>query len=279
MRRRSTLTRWLFSPMNSSTIQIRTAKPGKVRGLPLLIGAASLACGVLLWWLLAASGGLPEYILPGPGQVASRAVDLWQSGMLSIHVQETLAAVLQGVLIGSIVGVVLAVLFYRVRWIERLLMPLIVVMQVTPKISIAPLIILWLGLGIGSKIALVILVTFYPVMINMVGKLRGMPTPLNDLSRILNIRGVRRAWQFELPYCLPAIAAGLRVGVLQAVTAAVIGEFIGATAGLGYLESQAQNNDDIEIVLIAIILLSLMGWALYALVGLMERKISSRFGG
>ncbi|WP_016701025.1 ABC transporter permease [Actinoalloteichus spitiensis] len=249
------------------------------RALPLLVGAASLAGGVGLWWALAAFSGLPSYVLPSPGQLVTRAVSLWQAGGLSIHLQQTLAEVLQGVALGSVIGIALAVLFVRVGWIERLLMPIIVVIQVTPKISIAPLIVLWLGLGIGSKITLITLVTFYPVLINMVGKLRGMPSTMHDLADVLNIRRGRRALLIDLPYSLPALAAGLRVGVLQAVTAAVIGEFIGAQAGLGYLEKQAQDNDDIQVVMICLILLSAIGWALYTLVGLIERKLTERFGG
>ncbi|ASO21990.1 NitT/TauT family transport system permease protein [Actinoalloteichus hoggarensis] len=246
---------------------------------PILVGALSLAGGVALWWLIAAFSGVPDHMLPTPGALLTRTVSLWQTGGLAIHLLETLAEVLQGVVIGGVIGVLIAVLFVRVAWVERLLMPVIVVVQVTPKISIAPLIVLWLGLGIGSKITLIALVTFYPILITMVSRLRGMSESLHDLADVLDIGGARRLLTIELPYSLPAIAAGLRVGVLQAVTAAVIGEFIGATAGLGYLEKQAQDNDDVQVVMICLILLCLIGWLLYSLVGLLERRLTRRFGG
>lgn len=239
----------------------------------------SLAAGVVFWAAIAEFSALPNFVLPSPAELATRAVSLGQSGALGVHAAQTTAEVLQGVALGSAIGIGTAVLFVRVAWVERLMMPIIVVVQVTPKISIAPLIVLWLGLGIGSKITLIVLVTFYPVLVNMVGKLRGMPTALRDLAKILNIVGWRRALVLELPYSLPALAAGLRVGVLQAVTAAVIGEFIGAQAGLGYLEKQAQDNADIEVVMTSLLLLCALGWVLYATVGVVERKITERFGG
>ncbi|KRV49268.1 ABC transporter permease [Wenjunlia vitaminophila] len=248
------------------------------RARPLAVGTASLAAGVLLWQLVVTLFDVPDYKLPSPGQVADRGWELGRDGVLTPHIQQTLAEVTQGVLLGSVIGVVLAALFVRVRLVERLLMPLIVVAQVTPKISIAPLIVLWLGLGVGSKIALVTLVSFYPVLVNTVMRLRSIPKGVDDLSRILKLGPVARAIKIDLPYSLPAIAAGLRLGTLAAVTAAVIGEFIGAQSGLGYLERQAQENDDIQLVIVSLLLLCLLALALYALVNLLERIIRTRFG-
>ncbi|MGI5204759.1 ABC transporter permease [Spirillospora sp. CA-108201] len=245
---------------------------------PVLVGALSLAAGVVLWWFVTVAFGIPAYRLPTPGAVASHGWALAQDGALTLHLEQTLAEVVQGVLLGSALGVVLAMLFVRVPLAERVLMPLIVIAQVTPKISIAPLIVLWLGLGIGSKIALITLVSFYPVLINMTMRLRSIPTGVDDLARLLKIGPVARAVKIDLPYSLPAIAVGLRLGVLQAVTAAVIGEFIGAEAGLGYLERQAQDNDDIRLVIVSLGLLCLLAWLLYTVVGLVERKLSNRFG-
>ncbi|MER8002286.1 ABC transporter permease [Streptomyces sp. NPDC095613] len=265
--------------MTSASVSARPEEGAARTVRPLVVGALSLLGGVVLWWLVTVLFDVPAYKLPSPGAVAAHGWTLWQNGALTVHIQQTLAEVVQGVLIGSVAGVVLAIVFARLPWAERVLMPVIVVAQVTPKISIAPLIVLWLGLGIGSKIALVALVSFYPVLINMITRLRSVPTGVDDLARLLKIGPVARAIKIDLPYSLPAIAVGLRLGVLQAVTAAVIGEFIGAEAGLGYLEKQAQDNDDIRLVMISLGLLCLLAWALYALVGLVERKLTARFGG
>lgn len=266
--------------MTSASTHAPRARPdGPLRSVrPLAVGTVSLVAGVVLWWLVTVLFDVPPYKLPTPGAVAGHGWRLAQDGVLTLHIEQTLAEVVQGVLIGSSIGVVLAIAFVRMPWAERVLMPLIVIAQVTPKISIAPLIVLWLGLGIGSKIALVALVSFYPVLINMITRLRSIPTGVDDLARLLKIGPVARAIKIDLPFSLPAIAVGLRLGILQAVTAAVIGEFIGAQAGLGYLEKQAQDNDDIRLVIISLGLLCLLAWAMYALVGLVERKLTARFG-
>ncbi|WP_307321668.1 ABC transporter permease [Microbacterium sp. SORGH_AS_0862] len=243
----------------------------------LLVGAASLATGLFAWWALAEYGGLPTYVLPSPGEVLARAQSLLGSGSLQLNTAQTLAEVLQGAVIGALAGVVLAMLFYRVPVIRRLLLPVVVVMQVTPKISIAPLLILWIGLGIGSKITLVALVVFYPVLITMLARLDALPSAMLDLAKILNMGAMRRAVRMELPFTLPALASGLGIGMLAGVTAAVIGEFIGATAGLGFLEKQGQDNDDVALVIVALLILSFIGWALFQSVRVAERLLTRRY--
>jgi NitT/TauT family transport system permease protein len=243
----------------------------------LLVGAASLAAGFAAWWLLAEFGGLPSYVLPSPAEVIARALTLIQSGSLQLNSAQTLAEVLQGALIGGLLGGILAMVFHHVGWLRRLLLPIVVVLQVTPKISIAPLLILWIGLGIGSKITLVALVVFYPVLITVLARLDAVPTAMYDLARILNMSPLRRALRIELPFSLPAFASGLGIGLLAGVTAAVIGEFIGATAGLGYLEKQGQDNDDVALVIVALAALSLIGWALFQTVSLAERLLTRRY--
>lgn len=244
---------------------------------PLAIGGAALLAGLVAWWFLTQFAGIPSYILPSPAATLERAQGLFQSGAIQVHIAQTTAEVLQGSAIGLVLGVVLAMAFYHVGWLRRLLMPIVVVAQVTPKISIAPLIVLWLGLGIGSKIALVTLVVFYPVLINMLARLEAMPSTLRDLINIMGLGPIQRALKIEFPFTMPALAVGLKLGLLSGVTAAVIGEFIGAQAGLGYLEKQGQDNDDVRLVLVTLGLLSLLGVVLYLVVGLIERRIAARF--
>jgi len=245
---------------------------------PSLVGGAALVAGVVVWWAIARFSGVPPYILPTPGATLTRAFELFDSNAIQVHIAQTVAEVLQGAIIGIVIGIVLAMLFHHVRWLRRLFMPVVIVAQVTPKISIAPLIILWVGLGIGSKITLVALVVFYPVLINMLARLEAIPSTVRDLSKITGMGPVRRAFRIEFPYSFPALAAGIKLGLLQGVTAAVIGEFIGARAGLGYLEKQGQDNDDIRLVLVTLALLALLGVILYLVVGAIERRVSRRFG-
>ncbi len=241
------------------------------------MGAASLAAGFAGWWALAEFGGIPSYVLPSPPAVWDRTVALLNSGSLQLNTAQTVAEVLQGAVIGALVGAVLAMLFHHVGIVRQLLLPIVVVLQVTPKISIAPLLILWIGLGIGSKITLVALVVFYPVLITMLARLDALPSSMRDLARIMNMGPLRRAIRIELPFTLPAFASGLGIGLLAGVTAAVIGEYIGATAGLGFLQKQGQDNDDVALVIVALIVLSLIGWVLFALVRGTERLLTRRY--
>lgn len=243
------------------------------------VGVLSLAAGFVAWWALSTFSQIPSYVLPTPGEVWDVGARLWSTGSLQTHTLQTLAEIGQGAAIGVSTGIVLSILFIKIPLVERLLMPIVVVLQVTPKISIAPLIVLWLGLGIGSKVALVALVTFYPVLINLVSRLQGLPSTYVDLSKVLNMSTVKKAWTIDFPYAMPALMTGLKLGVLQAVTAAVIGEYIGATAGLGFLQKQAQDNDQVAVVLLALFLLCLLGWALYTIVGFIESRTQRRFGG
>lgn len=156
-------------------------------------------------------------------------------------------------------------------------MPIVVIIQVTPKISIAPLIVLWLGLGVSSKITLVALVMFYPVLINMMTKLSSVPTSFKDLAIIIGMNPIRRALKVDIPFAFPALASGLKLGILQGITASVIGQFIGATAGLGFLEIQAQEAADTRLVIVCILLLSFLGYALYSIVALIEKRVARRY--
>jgi NitT/TauT family transport system permease protein len=244
---------------------------------PILVGAVSLAAGALLWWAVVQLGHPPSYILPGPGAVVQVMVEQFSSAGLGVQIEQTTAEIVQGGVIGAVIGIVAAMVFYRVGWLRRLLMPLVVVIQVAPKISIAPLIVLWFGLGIGSKIVLVALVVVYPVLVSMLARLAALPQPVRDLAVIVGMGPVRRAWKIEIPFVLPALAAGLKLGALQAVTAAVIGEFIGSSAGLGFLEMQGQDNANMEIVLLMLGALALLGWLFYAVIGLVEYLLTRRF--
>ncbi len=241
----------------------------------LVLGTASLLLGILAWWAI--SRRVPDYVLPGPSQVVGFFWAQWTTGGLPLNIAETLGEILQGSLIGLAVGMVLAFLLHRFSLVRRILMPLVVIVQVTPKISIAPLVVLWIGLGVGSKIFLVALVVFYPILVNVMGKLDALPASFDELCVVTGIGGLKRVWAIELPYVLPDLCAGLRLGLVQAVTATVIGDFIGAERGLGYLAKLGQTNSNIQMVLMALILLSLIGWALYAIVGFVERRLTARF--
>ena len=233
----------------------------------------SLAAFILLWWGLVAVFNVPAYLVPSPGELADKAWFLaTEAGLLS-HIPVTLVEIVAGFAIGVVAGVATAVLFTRLPTVEVVLNPLIIFVQTAPKIAIAPLLLLWLGLGATPKIVLVAIVVFFPVLSNMLSALRSIDPNLLALARILRMGPVARFRRIELPQSLPLLFTGMKVGVTLAVTAAVIGELMGARAGLGYLLSLGQETADVGLVLVAVILLSLIGYALYLLLGIAERRL------
>ena len=233
----------------------------------------SLAAFILLWWGLVAVFNVPAYLVPSPGELADKAWFLaTEAGLLS-HIPVTLVEIVAGFVIGVVAGVATAVLFTRLPAAEVVLNPLIIFVQTAPKIAIAPLLLLWLGLGATPKIVLVAIVVFFPVLSNMLSALRSIDPNLLALARILRMGPVARFLRIELPQSLPLLFTGMKVGVTLAVTAAVIGELMGARAGLGYLLSLGQETADVGLVLVAVILLSLIGYALYLLLGIAERRL------
>lgn len=253
----------------------RVATSGRARRY---VSAGVTVVGVLaLWELLTTVGHLPNYKLPAPWPVAREAATLFSSGGFMSDLAVTGGEVWKGVLIGGALGVVGAALFFHIRWIELVGMPLVVIAQVTPKISIAPLLILWMGLGATPKIFLVALVTFFPVLTMAGSALRGMSSDLVALCRLLGMSSWSRFRRVEGPVMLPAIAAGLRLGALQGVTAAVIGELMGAEAGLGYAANQGAQNDNIGETIVAVLVLCALGLAMYAMTGLLLRVATRNY--
>ena len=239
--------------------------------------SVTIALVIGIWELLTSVGHVPSYKLPPPWPLVHEAATLFSSGGLLPDLVVTSGEIWKGTLIGAVLGVFAAVLFFHAQWTERVGMPLIVIAQVTPKISIAPLLILWMGLGATPKLVLVALVTFFPVLTMARASLQGMSTDLLALCRLLDMGAWARFIKVEVPAMLPAIAAGLRLGALQGVTAAVIGELMGAEAGLGYAANQGAQNDNIGETIVAILTLCALGLALYAVTGLALRLATRNY--
>ena len=233
----------------------------------------SLAGFILAWWGLVVLFDVPSYLVPSPLELAEKFWFLTTQAGLFGHVPVTVMEIIVGFVIGTVVGVAAAVLFTRFPMVEVVLNPLIIFIQTAPKIAIAPLLLLWLGLGATPKIVLVAIVAFFPVLSNMLSALRSIDPNYGALARILKMSAFQRLWRIELPQSLPLLFAGMKVGVTLAVTAAVIGELMGARAGLGYLLSLGQETADVALVLVAVILLSLIGYLLYVALGAAERRL------
>lgn len=243
------------------------------RGYVLVPGSLILA--VLIWHLVARLGGFPPYLLPTPSLVWVR---FWQSalsGRLVYHSGITLVEVISGLIVGVSAASSLGYLLARSRAIERLLAPYIVASQSVPVVAIAPLLVIWFGPGLLSKVLICALIVFFPVLINTIVGLRNVPEDLHDL--MLSLQATR--WQtfrfLEVPAALPIFLGGLRIGATLAVIGAVVGEFVGADRGLGFLISIGRGQYDTALVFVAVFTLVSMAMAMYGLVVLLENHLLS----
>lgn len=233
----------------------------------------SLVAGVLLWAALVNVGSLPAFILPPPGLVWERFLKALADGSLIRHIWVTLQEVLAGLLFGVLAASALGYLLARSRRLEQALAPYVVASQSVPVVAIAPLLVIWFGPGLISKILICALIVFFPVLINTVVGLHSVPHDLRDLMRSLRASRWQTFRLLELPSSMPVFLGGLRIGATLSVIGAVVGEFVGADRGLGFLINVGRGEYDTALVFVAVFTLIAMALFLYGLVVALETRI------
>lgn len=221
---------------------------------------------------------IPSYILPGPWKILKV---MWQRmDLLAAHALVTLTEIGLGFWLALVVGLTLAVLIHSSRIIERSFLPLIISSQTIPVFAIAPLLILWFGYGIGSKVVMTAIIVFFPIVINTVEGLKAADPDTLALLQILEASPGQVFFKVRVPQSLPFVFSGIKIGVAVSVIGAVIGEWVGAKEGLGYLMIHANAQLQVELVFASIFWLSILGMGLYGLVVVVERLlIPWRHGG
>ena len=240
-------------------------------GVPLLLVAA-LILGA--WKLFVIVGNYPVYILPAPEVVGQRFLEGWVEGTFTPHVMTTLSEIALGFVAGAAAALLAGYVLARSRLAERLLSPYIVAAQATPILALAPLLALWFGTGLLSKVIICALIVFFPVAVATMVGIRSVDARLLELGR--SLRATR--WQvfrhLELPAALPQILGGIRVGVTLAVIGAIVAEWAGAERGLGVLINLARGSlFDIPLLFATLATIALIGVVLYSLVLLVERRL------
>jgi NitT/TauT family transport system permease protein len=233
----------------------------------------SLSVFLLLWQGVVWLGGYPTFILPSPQAVVERLASLLISGALWRHVQVTLKEILGGLALGTFVATLLGYLLAHSPIAERLLAPYIVASQSVPTVAIAPLLVIWFGTGLLSKVLVCALIVFFPILVNTVVGVRSVGQDLRDLMRTLQASRWQMIWLLEVPAALPTLLGGLKVGATLAVIGAVVGEFVASDRGVGYLLKQGQQLYDTPLVFVGIGTLIVMAQALYGAVALAERLL------
>jgi ABC-type nitrate/sulfonate/bicarbonate transport system permease component len=225
----------------------------------------SIAC---LWEGAVNVTGYPEYLLPAPSAILYRVLSDWP--ILVKHSMVTLTEIAIGFLVGGFCGVLLAVLITHNRFAERVVMPLALLLQTTPKLAIAPLFLIWFGYGMLPKVIMTILMCVFPVLINTAAGLRSVDSRIIELLSILKATRWQILTKVRFPTALPHFFVGLKISITLAVIGAIVGEWVGASAGLGHLILAANSQLDTVLVFAAVTAITLLGMVMYFVVYIVE---------
>lgn len=264
----------IFPPVSTANQRRRgergkTALPARLR-LDLLSIPFVLAGLILLWGGVVHWQGYPAFILPGPAQVWRKTVALTLDGTLWKHAQVTLLEIGLGLLLGLSLALLLGYGLGKNRTLDRLLSPYIVASQTVPIVAIAPLLVIWFGSGLVSKILVTALIVFFPTLISTIVGIRNVDPDLHDLMRSLRASRWQIFTKLELPAALPVLFGGLKLSVILSVVGAVVGEFVGADVGLGFLINLGRGVLDTPMIFVAVFALVVIAQVLYISVSLLE---------
>jgi len=230
---------------------------------------AAHAALILIWHYAVVLGEVPDFVLPTPLEALAAIAEPHYNWLR--HTAVTAAEVFGGYILAVVVGVGLAIGFAWFAVVDRFLMPLIVTLNMVPKVAMAPLFIVWLSFGIVPNMVIAFTICFFPILITTARGLKEVEPELLDLVRALRASRWQIFTKIQLPGTLPYIFSGMKISVVFAVAGAIVGEFIGSNQGLGYLMLSVQGVLDTAGMFMAVILITLIGVALYGLVILLER--------
>ena len=219
---------------------------------------------LLLWDLLIRLTGLPPFILPSPWQVAQALFN--NASLIGQHALTTLGEVILGLLVGSFLGMATALHLTHAHSTRAVLRPILVFSQAIPVFALAPLFTLWLGYGITSKIAIAVLIIYFPVTSAFLDGLLNTPQGYLDQAQVMGASRWTVLLRVRLPAALPSLGSGLRLAAVYAPIGAVIGEWVGASRGLGYLMLLANGRVKIDLMFASLIVLALLSLCLHTLV-------------
>jgi NitT/TauT family transport system permease protein len=237
--------------------------------LSLLLLAASL----LAWEAIVRVAQVPAFIFPPPSQVVVALYRGFASGLYLRHLQVTLLETVLGFAMGSALGFALGTAVAMNRYVEYFFYPYIVMFQSLPKVALAPLVVIWFGLGLTSKVINAALVAFFPLLVNTMVGLRSADEDRVSLMRSLAASDAQIFWMLRLPNALPFVMAGLDIAMILALIGAIVAEFVGATSGLGMLIQSMNFTMDVSGQFSVLLILSVVGLLLNRLVLLVRRRV------
>ncbi|SUB24629.1 ABC transporter permease [Avibacterium avium] len=214
---------------------------------------------------------IPHYLLPEPVAVLNEVSSQW--ALLFMHAKITLWEILLGLVLGFLFGLLSALLLASSQTLSAFLLPILIASQAIPVFAIAPLLVLWFGYGIASKIAMTILIIYFPVTAACYDGLRNTPKQWVELAQTMGISSGQLLFKVRLPAALPALASGLRIAVSVAPIGAIVGEWVGSSQGLGYLMLQANARIQISLMFAALFILVVIALLLYFVIDKLLHRI------
>jgi NitT/TauT family transport system permease protein len=227
---------------------------------------------VILWDILIRIFKVPDFLVPSPLAVLNQFTAKGFS-LLMTHSLITLYETAMGFLLGIVIGSIFAILIVYSPFLHTALYPLLVVAQVIPKLALAPLVLIWFGFGVFSKIVIAFLISFFPIIVNTANGLREVEPEMIDLVTSLNATKWQIFKKIRFPSSLPYFFSGLKISITLAVIGAIVGEFIGADRGVGYLIIIATHELKTALLFAAIVIASIIGLMAYGIIVLLERII------
>ena len=264
-------------PQAHSTSLSETRKPQSLRQhlgrQSSWLAVLSFALAVLIWALVAQWGSLPAFILPSPAAVWQRFVQVLMDGTLLRNSLVTLSEVLLGLLIGSVLATVIGYGLAKSHSMEKILSPFLVASQAVPTVAIAPLLVIWFGPGMISKVIICALTVFFPILVNTIIGIQAVPESLHDLMKSMRATRLQTLRYLEVPAALPVLFGGMRIGATLSVIGAVVGEFVGSDRGLGFMINVGRGQFDTALVFVALFMLILLAILLYSTAYVAEKRV------
>jgi NitT/TauT family transport system permease protein len=255
--------------VEASVERRRAERATRARVSAVLAPVAVVIAVLALWEAGTHAFGVPAFLLPPPTDVIAAMVK--HAPLLAAGAWVTTVEIVLGFALSIVVGIPLALMIFLWPPFARAVLPLLISSQAMPKVAVAPLLLVWFGFGLMPKVLIAFLIAFFPVVINTAAGLAAIEPEKIFLARSMGFGAMDTFFKIRLPDALPAIFAGLKISITLAVVGAVVGEFVGGDAGLGYLLMVANGSMDTQLLFAGIVWLTILGVALYLLVELAER--------
>jgi NitT/TauT family transport system permease protein len=258
------------SPEDEAEVDGRRRFPGRPE---LLLTPLSFVLLLGAWELVVRHYQINAILLPPPSSIARSLSSGLTSGLFLKHFLVTIGEAAAGFGIAAAAGIIVGTLVTQFWLLERTVYPYLIALQSMPKIAIAPLIVIWFGYGITSKVVIAAMIGFFPILVNVVVGLRNCDPAKIDLLRSLSASKWQIFWYVKLPSALPFIFAGFNIAIILCILGAIVGEFVGAEAGLGYLIVAANTTLDVAQVFAVLIVLATLGVTVFLTLQVIHRKV------